>query len=143
MKYAKALLIALLGVIWPFAIIRISIDYPALTDFAEVILYLFPVYLPVFCGLFGVTLYKMTEKIFLPNFIFNLFLIVGAYFLSEMILNAIERRLADAVIALLLMGPPVYSVPISFIAAAIYKHQKKMANMQNSNEDDTVNKTEI
>ena len=65
------------------------------------------------------------------------------FFLTKILFAAIERSLADAVIFLLLMGPLIYSIPISFIAAAIYKHKKKKAEVQKNNEYDTTDETQI
>lgn len=127
MKYIKIILVAVLAVVLPFAILRAGIEYNDLAEVSGSVLYLYPIYLPFFCGWFGIKLFKDTGKIFLPTIIFNLFLIVSVYLLTEMIFNSIERSLTDAVIGLLLYGPMVYSVPISPVAAAIYKHKKKKA----------------
>lgn len=124
MKYIKLIFTAVLGVVLPFAILKVGIENNSFAELSDKILYLYPVYLPVFCGWFGIKLFKETGKILLPNVIFGLFLVVGTYFLTEMIFNSIERSLADAVIGLLLYGPMIYSIPVSLIAAANYKHKK-------------------
>ncbi len=125
MKYIKFILTAVLGIVLPFAILKVGIENNSFAELSDKILYLYPVYLPVFCGWFGIKIFKETGKILLPTVIFGLFLVVGTYFLTEMIFNSIERSLADAVIGLLLMGPTVYSISVFSIAAAICKHKKK------------------
>lgn len=129
-KYIKIILIAALGIVLPFAIVIASMKYNVLADFVDPILYIYPIYLPIFCGWFGIKLFKETGKILLPSFFFNLFLVVCTCFLTEMIFNSIERSLADVVIGLLLYGPMVYCILISPIAAAIYKHKKKKVEIQ-------------
>ena len=143
MKYIKIILVAVLAIALPFAILRASIEYNALAVSAEMILYLFPIYLPILFAWSGIKIFKATSEIFYPTLLFNAFLFFVIYFLAKMIFGAIERSLADAVIGLLLMGPLIYSVPISFIAAAIYKHKKKKDEVQKNNEYDTTDETQI
>lgn len=138
MKYIKIILKAVLGIALPFIILRASIEYNVLAEFADKILYLFPIYLPILFAWFGIKIFKATDEIFSPILLLDLLLVFVIYFLTKMIFGAIERSLADAVIGLLLMGPLIYSVPISFIAAAIYKHKKKKTEAQRS-EDNTTN----
>ncbi len=125
MKYIKMILLAILCVILPFVILKASIENNDLADLAGIVLYLYPICLPVFCGWFGIKLFKETEKILLPTTMFNVFLLFSTIYLSEMIFDSIERSLADAAIWLLLYGPMIYSIPVSPIAAAIYKRKKK------------------
>ncbi len=143
MKYIKIILIAVLGVILPFTVLMVNIEYEVLFELSDTVLYLNPLYLPIFCGFVGVMIYKETGKILLPTLIFNLFLIFCTNCLTEMIFDAIERSLADALIGILLLGPLIYSVPISFIAPAIYKRKKEKAEVQKNNEDETTNETQI
>lgn len=124
MKYIKIILITILGIALPFAILRASLEYNALTDFAEIILYLFPLYLPVLFGWFGIKIFKITKEIFFPILLFDILLGIVMFFLTKILFAALERSLADAVIFLLLMGPLIYSIPISFISAVIYRHKK-------------------
>lgn len=133
-KYIKIVLIPVLAIVLPFVLLRVIIECPALIGLSEIILYLYPIYLPVFCGYFGVTLYKVMGKILLPISIFNLFLIFCTHFLTEMIFDAIDRSLASVLVGVLLVGPLFYSVPVSFIAPAIYKHRQKKAKAQKNNE---------
>ena len=140
-KYIKIVLIPVLGILLPFALTRISVEY-GVSDLA-IIMYLYPLYLPVLCGWFGVKIFKETGKVFFPTMIFNIFLLVGTYYLTVMILNSIERSLGDAALVLLFFGPAVYSAPISPIAAAICKYKKKKAEVQKNNEDDTTAETQI
>ena len=139
MKYIKIILMAVLGIALPFAIIRVSIEYNALAELFDIVLYLHPIYLPLFCSCFGIKLFKETGKIFLPTIIFNLFLIVVTYFLTVMTFAGREPGLAGVLMALLLFGPLIYSVPVSFIAAAIYKHKnmkdKSQKTTNNSNDE--------
>lgn len=124
MKYIKIILIIILGIALPFAILRASLKYNALTDFAEIILYLFPLYLPVLFGWFGIEIFKITKEIFFPILLFDILSGIVMFFLTKILFAALERSLADAVIFLLLMGPLTYSIPISFISAVIYRHKK-------------------
>ena len=123
MKYIKIIITVILTVALPFAILRASLEYDCLTDFAEIILYLFPLYLPVLFIWFGIKIFKITNEIFFPILLFDVLLVFIMFFLTKILFASIERSLADAVIFLLLMGPLIYSIPISFIAAAIYKHK--------------------
>lgn len=134
MKYIKIILIAVLVVILPLAILRAGIEHNDLAGLSEIILYLYPIYLPLFCGWFGIKLFKDTGKILLPTTLFNIFLIFSTIYLAEMIINSIERSLADAAIVLLLYGPMIYSIPVSPIAAAIYKDKNK------KDEENTIDK---
>ncbi len=143
MKYIKIILVVILAVALPFAILRASLEYNCLTDFAEIILYLFPLYLPVLFVWFGIKIFKTTNEIFFPILLFDILLVFVMFFLTKILFAAIERSLADAVIFLLLMGPLIYSIPISFIAATIYKHKKKKAEVQKNNEYDTTDETQI
>ncbi len=124
-KYIKIVLVPILAIVLPFAIIRASIEYTALIWLEEIVLYLYPIYLPVFCGYFGITLYKVTGKILLPTSIFNLCLILSTHYFTEMIFDAIDRSLAGVLVGILLVGPLFYSVPVSFIAPAIYKRKNE------------------
>lgn len=137
MKYIKIILIAILCIIPPFAILRAVIEYDVLIELANVVLYLYPIYLPVLFALFGIKIFKATDKIFFPILLFDIVLVFVIYFLAKMILYATERNLAGAVIARLLIEPLIYSIPISFIAAAIYKYKnqksKNTANTTNTN----------
>lgn len=143
MKYIKINLVAVFAIALPFAILRASIEYNDLAVFAEMILYLFPIYLPVLFAWFGIKIFKVTGEIFYPTLLFDILLVFVMFFLTKILFAAIERSLADAVIFLLLMGPLIYSIPISFIAAAIYKHKKKKAEVQKNNEFDTTDETQI
>ena len=125
MKYIKIVLIAVLAIVLPFALLKASLECDGLTDLGTIVLYTYPIALPVFCGWFGVQLFKTGGKVLLPTLIFNLFMVVSICFLSEWVFRSIERSLADVLIALLLYGPMVISVPVSPVAAAIYKHKKK------------------
>lgn len=139
MKYIKIILVAVLAIALPFAILRASLEYNCLTDFAAIILYLFPLYLPVLFVWFGIKIFKTTNEIFFPILLFDILLVFVMFFLTKILFAAIERSLADAVIFLLLMGPLIYSIPISFIAAAIYRHKNTKDKSQN-NTDDSNNK---
>ena len=143
MKYIKIILVVIFAIALPFAILRASIEYNVLWWSVDIILYLFPIYLPILFAWFGIKIFKATNKIFFPIFLFDILLVFLMFFLTEILFAAIERSLADAVIGLLLMGPLIYSVPISFIAAAIYKHKKKKAEAQKNNEYDTTDETQI
>lgn len=138
MRYIKIILTAILTVTLPFAILRVSIEYSDLTDFAGIILYLFPLYLPVLFIWFGIKIFKTMNEIFFPILLFDALLVFVMFFFTKILFASIERSLADAVIFLLLMGPLIYSIPISFIAAAIYKHKliknKSQKNTDYSNE---------
>ncbi len=134
MKYLKIILIAILVIVSPFAILKASIEYNDLAELGSIVFYLYPIGLPIFCGWFGVQLFKETGKVLLPTMIFNLFMVVSICYLTEMIFNSIERSLADVVIGLLLYGPMVISIPISPIAAAICKYRKKRYEAQNFEE---------
>ena len=138
MKYTKTLLIGFLSIILPFTILKVSIEYDVLIDFAAIILYLIPIYLPVLFAWLGIKIFKATNEIFFPILLFAAVSFFVIYCLVQRIFNSIERSLADAVIGLLLMGPLIYSVPASFIAAAIYKHKRKNQKFKN-NEDSTTN----
>lgn len=138
MKYIKIIITVILTIALPFAILRASLEYDCLTDFAEIILYLFPLYLPVLFIWFGIKIFKITNEIFFPILLFDALLVFVMFFLMKILFASIERSLADAVIFLLLMGPLIYSIPISFIAAAIYKHKtikdKSQKNADYSND---------
>ena len=123
MNYIKVILIVFLGAVLPFAMLRISTEYDLLADLAETTLYIYPIYLPVLCGWFGVKTYKETGKLLFPISLFNLALVFVSLCFTKMIFDSIERSLADALIGLLLLGPVIYSFPVSYITAAIYKHK--------------------
>lgn len=125
MKYIKMILIAVICIVLPLAILKLSIEYNDLADLANMVWHLYPICLPVFCGWFGIKLFKETGKILLPTTLFNIFLIFSTIYLSEIIIDSIERSLADVAIVLLLYGPMICSVPISPVAAAIYKRKNK------------------
>lgn len=138
-KYIKIILIAALCIVLPFIIVRASLEYEALTGLAS-FMYFYPIYLPFVCGWLGIKLFKFTGKILFPTIIFDLFLFATTYFLSAKILGDVERSLADAAIALLFFAPSIYSAPIAPIAAAIYKHKQKKAEIS-KNDDTATNDT--
>ncbi len=126
MKYLKSFLIAALGVVFPFALLKAIIEFEILIDFFDTILFLYPVYLPILCGCFGIMAFKATNKILFPTLFFNAFLTFSTFILSlMMILNSKDRSLTDSLVFLLLFGPTLYSIPISPIASAIYKKKIK------------------
>lgn len=125
MKYLKLILIAILVIVLPFAILKASLEYNDLSELGNITFYVYPIGLPVFCGWFGVQLFKNTKKVILPTVIFNVFMVVSVCCLTQMIFDSIERSLADVAIGLLLYGPMVISIPISPIAAAICRYRNK------------------
>ncbi len=139
MKYLKIILIAILVIILPFAILKASIEYNDLAELGSIIFYLYPIGLPIFCGWFGVQLFKNTKKVILPTVIFNVFMVVSVCCLTQMMFDSIERSLADVAIGLLLYGPMVISIPISPIAAAICKRKKKKQEASTV-EEEIINK---
>lgn len=137
------IIIALLLTTLPYAIILASVKYKTLVDFAGMLLYSLPIYLPVVFACFGVKFFKSAGKMFLPTLSFNILAVLIIYSITRIIFRLTERSLADAVIALLLIGPLVYSVPISFIAAviavAISKYKVKKSDIQKA-EDIAIEK---
>ncbi len=126
MKYLKSFLIAALGVVFPFALLKAIIEFEISIDLFDTILFLYPVYLPILCGCFGIMAFKATNKILFPTLFFNIFLAFSTFILPlTMILNTKEQSLTDSLIFLLLFGPTLYSIPISPIASAIYKQKIK------------------
>ena len=134
-KSGNIILVFGLGIVLPFVIVRLSLEYAFLTALAS-IMYYYAVYLPFLCGWLGIKLFKVTGKVLLPTLIFDLILFATTYFLSAKILGAVERSLGDAALALLLFGPSIYSAPIAPIAAVICKHRQKKAEI--SKNDDTA-----
>ena len=129
----KALIIiitTLLLTTLPYAIILASVKYKIIVDFAEMLLYSLPIYLPVLFACFGIKLFKSTGIIFLPTLSLNILAVLIIYSITRIIFSLTQPSLADVVVALLLMGPLVYSVPISFIAAAISKYKMKKSDIQ-------------
>lgn len=64
MKYIKIVLIAILAIVLPFALLKASLECDGLTDLGEIVFYVYPIALPVFCGWFGVQLLKPVERCF-------------------------------------------------------------------------------
>ena len=141
MKTLKKTLIiiitALLLITLPYVLILASIKYNSLVDFAGMFASFLPIYLPVLFACFAVKLCKSTGKMFLPTLLLNILAVLIIYSITRIIFSLTERSLADAVVALLLVGPLVYSVPISFIAAAISKYKAKKSGIQKALDIDT------
>ncbi len=142
-KYIKLVLLSVVGVITPFVLIYITIIFSSiLTELGAIICYLYPIYLPIFCGFMGIEFYKTTKEIFLPTLIYNLFLGYSTYFLTDLIVESTGRDLGAVAVVLVLFIPTIYSVPISPIAAAIYKHKTKKQE-QNSEEIEIQKPTDL
>ena len=131
-KYLKIILVPVLCLVLPYALIRIGTDlFP---ETAEMIMFYLPVYVPLYGVLVSIMLVRDTGKFILPTLIFNLFWIAGTILLTKMIMDPLERSLADGLIALLLAGPLFYSVPISVISAAVCRYRMKKAEKGASSE---------
>ncbi len=122
-KYLKIILVPVLCLIVPYLLISLGTDI--LVETSEMIMFFLPVYVP-FYGIFvSIMLVRNTGKFILPTLLFNLFWIGGTILLTKMIMDPLERSLADALIAMLLAGPLFYSVPISVISAAVCRYRMK------------------
>ncbi|MBR2860492.1 MAG: hypothetical protein IKB86_01480 [Clostridia bacterium] len=134
MKNIKTYSLAILGIaptIIVFAIMKV--DFLAIL-LGDSILFLNPLYLPVFCAWFGTRLVKKTGSVALPLTIFNLFIIIGNVLISQIIFDSMTPSLADAFVAASLLFPLFYSVPISFISAIIYNCIKNKSTSEEPEE---------
>lgn len=130
-KCVKIITLAILAIVLPFIIIRVSVEFVLLSDLVDKILFAFPLYLPFVFVWSGIKIFEATNKIFHPILFLDLLLAFVVFLLVKMLFDGTERSLADSVALLLLIGPLIYSIPASFIGALIYRRKNELQNIEN------------